>query len=75
MSGTMNPNVTKIVQGEKVCSSLGQSRPDHGMIRNGVLEHCRIRAPAAVFPLGSHGTVGRLLRLRGDMEARSFAGK
>jgi hypothetical protein len=36
MSGTMNPIVTKIVQGEKVCSSLGQSRPDHGMIRNGV---------------------------------------
>jgi hypothetical protein len=36
MSGTMNPIVTKTVQGEKVCSNLGQSRPDHGMIRNEV---------------------------------------
>jgi hypothetical protein len=36
MSGTMNPIVTKIVQGKKVCSSLDQSGPDHGMIRNEV---------------------------------------
>ncbi len=36
MSGTMNPIVTKIVQGEKVCSNLSQSRPGYSMIRNEV---------------------------------------